>query len=94
MTEIDGTAPYDDHILPGAFGDESKTVPLVIYEPGGKRRVIGEATLTPTDRALGIHGHIVDPEIAKQVGYATEWMNGLSLLTTPSPKSKKQKSDG
>ena len=76
----------DMHILPGAFGDEPKTVPLVIYEAGGKRRVIGEATLTPRAGYLGIKGHITDPEVAKQVEYAVTWMDGLSMMTTPTPK--------
>lgn len=76
----------DSHILPGAFGDEPKTVPLVIYEADGTRRVIGEATLTPQQSNLAVQGHIFDPEVAKQVGYAVEWMDGFSLMTAPSPK--------
>jgi hypothetical protein len=37
----------DSHIRPGAFGDKPKTVPLVVYEKDGTRRVVGEATLIP-----------------------------------------------
>lgn len=83
----------DEHILPGAFGEEAKTVPLVVYMPDGKRRVVGEATITPEPTRLSIEGYIFDREIAKQVGYATEWMDGLSLMTTPTPKFKKPKKD-
>lgn len=81
-----------DRILPGAFGEEPKTVPLVIYTASGERRVVGEATITPEPERLSIKGHIFDPEVAKQVGYATEWMDGLSLMTTPTPKFKQPKS--
>jgi hypothetical protein len=79
-------ADEDLHILPGAFGDEPKTVPLVVYEGDGQRRVVGEATITPGPDSLGISGHIVDPDMAKKFTNALGWMDGFSLLTTPSPK--------
>ena len=34
-------------IMPGAFGSEPKTVPLVRYDKDGKRHVIGEAAVHP-----------------------------------------------
>jgi len=49
-----------DHILPGAFGNEPKTVPLVIYEKDGERRVVGEATITPDETGFHISGSVTD----------------------------------
>lgn len=68
--------PHDEHIAPGAFGDEPKTVPLVVYDKDGTRRVVGEATVTPNDRGIHISGNITDPEMKKFV----EELGGFGAL--------------
>jgi hypothetical protein len=70
----------DDHILPGAFGDEPKTVPLVIYEKDGKRRVVGEATLSQDENGLHIEGNVTDPEAKKII---SQTIDGFSFTRDP-----------
>lgn len=57
----------DLHILPGAFGDEPKTVPIVVYEADGTRKVVGTATFSTTETGLDLAGTITDPELTKLV---------------------------
>lgn len=57
----------DLHILPGAFGDVPKKLPLVIYEKDGTRKVVGEATIVPDDNGFHISGAVTDPEMKKLV---------------------------
>lgn len=59
--------PHDEHILPGAFGEEPKTVPLVVYEKDGTRRVVGSATVSQDKDGLHLTGHITDPDTQKLV---------------------------
>lgn len=87
------TPPDDTHILHGAFGDEPQTVPLVVYENEGVRRVVGEATITPHPDKLVIEGHISDAEMAEKFTNAIKWMDGFSLLATPSPKPRPKQKD-
>lgn len=76
--------PHDDpHILPGAFGDKPKTVPLVVYEKGGTRRVVGEATFTPDESGFHISGAVSDPEMKK---LAEADVSGFSIT----PKFEKE----
>jgi hypothetical protein len=57
----------DYRILPGAFGDKPQTVPLVIYEPDGTRRIVGEATLTPTEVGFDVSSNVTDPAVKKML---------------------------
>lgn len=71
--------PHDPRILPGAFGDEPKTVPLVVYEKDGTRRVIGEATLTSDKDGLRIEGDLMDDEASKIIKHAMTRLDGFTL---------------
>lgn len=57
----------DIRILPGAFGEIPKTVPVVIYEKDGSRRVIGNATITPREDGFRIDGNITEEQRQKHL---------------------------
>lgn len=75
-----------DHILPGAFGDKPKTVPLVVYEKDGTRKVVGKATITTDEGGLHLAGNVTDPDMQKFVKETV----GFGAAANP----KKGSSDG
>lgn len=67
---------------PGAFDFVSKTVPLVIYDADGERKVIGEATLTPDETGLDIESKVTDPEVANLIAGKDE-LSGFAIYNQP-----------
>lgn len=70
----------DPHILPGAFGEKPKKLPLVIYDKDGQRHVVGDATITPEEEGLKIEGNVTDPAMKKLI---TQDVFGLGAIANP-----------
>lgn len=77
-----------DRIALGAFGFESKTVPLVVYEEG-ERRVIGESTIIPDSTGLSIKSNITDEKYAKLVAATAENLSGFAIYNPPSKRKER-----
>ena len=82
----------DDIILPGAFGDEPKKLPLVYYDTEGKRHIVGEATIEVKDHGLSIRGHIVDQVKVDDIGLRavlglSVGINDVSIVEKPKKES-------
>lgn len=81
----------DDHILPGAFEKTDKTLPVVVYEKDGTRRVVGEGTIEVVDGALKMSGIITDPKAMYILGFS---LGPEDIAVVENPKFEQEKKDG
>jgi hypothetical protein len=83
---------HDDRILPGAFGDEPKKLPLVYYDTTGKRHILGEATIEVKGEGLSVTGQVMDRVKIDELGLRdilglSVGPNDVSIVEDPKKQS-------
>lgn len=77
----------DMRFHPDAFKNLPKTLPLVVYEKDGTRRVVGDATLSVDETGLNIAGRVTDPKVGDILGFSSG-LDDISVIQKEEPNGR------